>query len=142
MGTNRGKGEDPFDGDSGKPGAGAGRQDDTRRKRDAVAGYEERLGKVMRAKAMTDTAAWGDLYGLIRETIAHHAKQVLDAEKPRDVVRHQEGVKILRDLAGWPGKAVEALADYTRSMPLFAREFKTTAGWNQETGRIELRETE
>ena len=115
------------------------RRDDGR-KAEAVSGYADRLGEVRRAKVMTDTVAWAELYARIQEEIKGHAAAVLEAEKPRDVVRHQEGVKILRLLAEFPRRPVDKLADYCRSMPLFASQFPVSAGWNDAVGRIELTE--
>jgi len=106
----------------------------------ALTDYDKLLRDVTEMKTMTDTAAWQRLYASLRRKIAAHAEDVLEAEKPREVVQHQEGVKILRDVCAWPAAPVQALKDFVKGYPLFAGEMNVRAEWNEVLGRIDLTE--
>jgi len=101
--------------------------------------YEKALAKVNALKSMTDTEAWRQYYRGILQRIDLHGRDVLDAEKPRDVIHHQEGVKILRQLIDEVRGPVEALNAYVREMPLFALEFHTAAEWNGPLGIVVMK---
>lgn len=101
--------------------------------------YEKRLADVMLLKAMTDTQAWQDFYRQIQSAIAEHGRAVLTAEKTREIIQHQEGVKILRAQLEMLSGPVRALNSFCNDMPLFAQDFKTRAVWNEGQGIVELR---
>ena len=111
-------------------------------KKRALSDYEEHLNEVLRAKEMTDTAAWQEFYRRLQQDIKRHGEDVLDAEKPREVVHHQEGVKLLRALIQRVADPVGKLDGFIQGMPLFAHQFKTRATWNQALGKVELHEIE
>lgn len=109
-------------------------------KRQAALGdYRKRLERVKETKEMTDTAAWQAFYGRLQNRIEKHGQQVLDAEQTRDVVRHQEGVKIIRSVIEEIEQVVHDLNGYVNAQPLFAPQMKTRADWNAALGKIELR---
>ncbi len=107
-------------------------------RKNAVSGYQERLTRVHELKAMTDTKRWQKFYAGIQKDIERHAREVLDAEKTRDVLRHQEGVKILRAILDNVSAPVGELQSYINDMPLFAQGMKTRAKWNAGVGIVEL----
>ena len=111
------------------------------RERAALTDYQKAVDDVLRVKAMTDTDAWKTFYVEIQKQIRRHSIDILDAEKPRDVVRHQEGVKILRGLIGSVREPVGKLNGYIASMPLFSAQMRTRAEWNDALGIVELTET-
>src|SRR3990167_3844468 len=69
---------------------------------EAAENYSEKLAKVQRSKDMTDTRAWRELYLKLHDMVKVAAAAVLEAEKPRDVVRCQEQVKIIRGIMALP----------------------------------------
>ncbi len=107
-------------------------------KKQAFADYHERLAKVEQLKAMTDTPAWQALYGEIQADIAKHREDILDTEKPREMMRHQEGVKILRGLIDRIRVKVEALNTFVNNTPLFAPAEVARANFNEALGTVEL----
>lgn len=109
-------------------------------KRQAALGdYNKRLELVREYKAMTDTNAWQSFYGRLLHRIEKHGEMVLEAEQTRDVVRHQEGVKIIRSVLDEVEQVVKDLNSYVNAQPLFAPQMKTRAEWNAALGKIELR---
>lgn len=102
--------------------------------------YEKRLADVMKLKAMSDTDAWQETYRWIRTRIEQHSQDILIADKPRDVIAHQEGVKVLRNFISEVKKPVEAFSDYFLRMPLFAPTVRIRAEWNEVVGKVELRD--
>lgn len=111
---------------------------DAENKKKAFADYHDRLKKVEDLKAMTDTPAWQALYAEIMADIEKHAKDVLDVEKPREVVRHQEGVKILRGLIHRIRIKVDGLNNFVNNTPLFAPAEVVRANFNEALGTVEL----
>lgn len=110
------------------------------RRLSALADYSSHLATVRELKRMTDTKAWQELVRWITNQIDGHAKAVLDAEKPREVVQHQEGVKILRSFLEKAEQPVNALNEFIHATPLFSGEMKVRAEWNPTLGRVELRD--
>lgn len=113
---------------------------DEERRQSALADYSSHLATVRELKRMTDTKAWQELVRWITNQIDAHAKAVLDAEKPREVVQHQEGVKILRSFLAKAEQPVNALNEFIHAMPLFSGEMRVRAEWNETLGRVELRD--
>ncbi len=105
------------------------------------ADYADLLREVRDMKELTDTKAWQRLHRNIRAKISAHADAVLDAEKPREVVQHQEGVKILREVLAYPKAPVDLLTEFIKATPLFARMMPVRAEWNEALGKIELIES-
>jgi hypothetical protein len=110
------------------------------RKRKALTDYEKHLEAVMSLKAMTDTPAWQEHYRHMRARIEAHGQEVLNAEKTREVVQHQEGAKILRALIERVKGPVGDLNHYINAMPLFVSSMPIRAEWNGALGTVELRE--
>ena len=104
----------------------------------AVADYQGHLAKVKVLQTMTDTDAWQSFYRSIQERIAKHGREVLDAEKTREIIQHQEGVKILRDLLDRVAAPVRELQHFINAMPLFSQEMRERAEWNAALGRVEI----
>ena len=113
-------------------------QEKKKKRKLAQTEYEKLLRKVAELKEMTDTPKWREVYASIHKAIARHGEEVLDAEKSRDVIHHQEGVKILRGLVDRVKAPVTALEDLCSKMPLFVKEFKTRATWNEKIGAVEM----
>lgn len=111
---------------------------EAQKKEKAFADYEARLKDVTELKDMTDTPAWQKLYAEMQVSIDRHAVDVLDAEKPRDVVKHQEGVKILRGLIFQVRGPVDALNSFVNNTPLFAPSEVARANFNEALGTVEL----
>lgn len=109
------------------------------RERQAKTDYEKHLDAVKALKEMTDTQAWQDLYRHMQTEIVRHRAALEDAEKARDVVQHQEGIKIIRSVISHARKAVDDLNHFVASMPLFAKTMHTTAEWNDALGRVDLK---
>ena len=109
-------------------------------KKQAMTDYEKHLEAVREMKAMTDTDAWKALYRSVIGEIDGHAKDILDAEKPREVVQHQEGVKILRSLIRRVREPVGAFRHFLTSMPLLVGRVRVRSEFNEALGTIELKE--
>jgi hypothetical protein len=88
---------------------------------------------------MTDTAAWQDFYRHIQAEITKHGVEILDAEKTREIVQHQEGVKVLKALVSVVRKPVDDLTHLINSMTLFRPVIHTAAEFNTALGRIDLK---
>lgn len=108
-------------------------------KKKALSDYEKHLKAVKDLKEMTDTASWREFHSRIQKQLAQHGRDVLDAEKTRDIIRHQEGVKILKEIIAEVCEPVTKLQGYVRDMPLFAKDFKDLAEWNTALGQVEMR---
>lgn len=111
-------------------------------KKQAMSDYDGYLDGVKELKSMTDTKAWHRMFGEIKVAIENHGKSVLVAEKNRDVIRHQEGVKILRGVLAKVREPVDELNNFVHNMPLFSAQMKTRASWNEALGRVELTTSE
>lgn len=111
---------------------------ESRKKRKAFADYDARLKDVSELKDMTDTPAWQKLYAEMQASIDKHAADILDVEKPRDVVKHQEGVKVLRGLIFQIRAPVDALNSFVNNTPLFAPAEVARANFNEALGTVEL----
>jgi len=116
-----------------------GKKIDAERKKEAISDYKEKLDAVSELKKMTDTKAWQKFYAHINRSIEEHGKKVLDAEQTREIVRQQEGVKILRSLKYKVKEPVSELNNFCHNMPLFAQEFDVRASWNDAIGKVELK---
>jgi hypothetical protein len=101
--------------------------------------YERRLRDVEKLKEMTDTEAWQDFYRSIQQSIDAHGAAVLDAEKSREVIRHQEGVKILRGLIESVQECIAELNRFVTACPLFVQDMPLRATWNETLGTVELK---
>jgi len=120
----------------------ANRKEIERQKREkALMDYDDRLDRVIKTKEMTDTSAWQAFYAVGQKIIAQASKDILNAEKPREVVQCQERVKVAREFFATVKQTVDDLNTFCHEMPLFARDFKTRASWNEGLGRIEISET-
>ena len=111
---------------------------EAQKKKQAHADYDERLKIVRQLKQMTDTPAWQIFYIGIQGRIKTHGLLVLDAEKTRDVIQHQEGVKILKGLIQNVRQPVEDLNGFVNNMPLFAPSEVARANFNEALGTVEL----
>jgi hypothetical protein len=100
--------------------------------------YEGYLDDVLALKKMTDTAAWRAFYSVLRRMETQHGRDVLNAEKAREIVRHQEGVKLVREIVKRVQQPVENLSNFCNSAPLFASLFDVRAAWNEAIGIVEL----
>ncbi len=101
--------------------------------------YERLLEKVLEVKTMTDTPAWQSFYRGTQRRIEAHGLAVLNAEKNREVIQHQEGVKILRTLIEEVAAPVRDLQEFINRTPLFAKDAHTLAEFNVALGKVELR---
>ena len=93
----------------------------------------------MALKAMTDSAHWAGVHSRIQRQIAIPAEAVLDAEKPREVIAHQEGVKVMRRFLAELQEPVNELQTFINARPLFAPVFPSRAQWNVALGRVEIK---
>jgi hypothetical protein len=109
-------------------------------KQKAKSDYEKMLSQVMDLKEMTQTEAWQRNYRWLKMQVKKHADDILDAEKPRDVVRHQEGVKLIKEILESVKGPVEEMNEFISKMPLFSGSFKVRAAWNDDLGIVQLTE--
>jgi len=100
--------------------------------------YEGYLNDVLSLKTMTDTEAWRSFYSVLRRMETQHGRDVLNAEKAREIVRHQEGVKLIREIIKRVQQPVDNLSNFCNSAPLFASLFDVRAAWNEALGTVEL----
>lgn len=107
-------------------------------KKKAFADYEERLKEVEELKAMTDTPAWQKYYAEMMASIEKHAVDILETEKPRETIRHQEGVKILRGQIFKLKQPIDTLNNFVNNTPLFAPADVARANFNEALGTVEL----
>jgi len=105
----------------------------------ALTEYEKHMDEVNATKVMTDTAAWQKFYRKVMADIETHGQEVLTAEKTRDIVCHQEGVKILKAMVAGVSRPVHELDRFIASMPLFVQSMKIRATWNKALGKVELK---
>jgi hypothetical protein len=101
--------------------------------------FEALLAGVLKLKEMTDTPGWQKVYADLQARIKQHGQDVLNAEKTRDIIAHQEGVKRFREFLADLQAPVGALRNYVSEMPLFASEFHTRAQWSEALGQVELK---
>jgi hypothetical protein len=126
-----------------KPTNGASKQltpEEQKRRNAAMSEYDKKLADVRDLEAMTDTDSWRRIHTEIHAAITEHGVLILDAEG-RDVIRHQEGVKILRNVIDKVKKPIDELNKFiTGSGPLFTSEMRHRAEWNSALGKVEMRE--
>lgn len=108
-------------------------------KQQALSEYEQHMDAVRNTKAMTDTTAWQQFYRGIQQEIEKHGRMVLVTEQTRTIIRHQEGVKILRALVEKIAEPVHELNRFISNMPLFAPDMGVRAEWNTALGKVELK---
>lgn len=109
-------------------------------KQRALTDYEKQLQRVLALKSMTDCEEWQRVHRWVKTQIQKHASEILDAEKSREVVQHQEGVKILRDILETVKSPVAEFQAFCNGMNLFASQFRTRATWNDDLGIVQLTE--
>lgn len=109
-------------------------------KKAALSDYEGRFANVLKLKQLTDTDAWRQLFKSMGKQIAGHAESLLDHTLgTKDVIYHQQGVRVLRDLLTQIRAPMDALTSFASDMPLFAQDaVKQHATWNAKTGCVEL----
>jgi len=107
-------------------------------KKKARSDYDRLLADAKAAKRMTDLPAWQAFYRKLTERKAEHARQILIAEKTRDVVRHQEGSKLIGELVQDVKEPVNALNRFIRETPLFCGANCLRAVFNESLGTIRL----
>ena len=110
------------------------------RRAQALTGYEKRVEQIRDLQRMTDTEAWQQYYFDVQTQITKHGDAVLNAEQTREVIHHQEGVKILRWMIEKIREPVDDLNKFITSYPLFAGEMKIRAEWNASLGTVDIRE--
>lgn len=108
----------------------------------AKADYKRLLQDVEELEVMTKTPSWAAFYGYLRERITRHGRDILHAEKTRDIIGHQEGVKILESILEHLSGPVEELRAFIKGMPLFTAEFPKTAHWDESLGVVVVEKTE
>lgn len=106
----------------------------------ALDDYEKRLKEVLDLKAMTDTTAWENYWSSLQNRLKRHGVLILDAEKPREVVEHQMGVEVIRELMSLCRTPVDNLNAYIREMPLYSKQMQTRADFNDILGKVILSE--
>ena len=106
----------------------------------ASSDYGQRLADVKKMKEMTDTDAFQEFYSGLKLKVETHAELILTSEKSREVIAHQEGVKVIRDIMASFSKPVKALNAFVSNMPLFSALFPIRAEWNEALGKIILKE--
>lgn len=112
---------------------------DKARKKDAMTDYNRLLDEVRAMKIMTDTKAWQDHYAYMKKQMAEHGKAILVDEKTRDMVRHQEAVKIYQDLIAHAQGPIDRLDQFINEMTLFSSGMTERAEWNAGTGRVDIK---
>lgn len=96
--------------------------------------YAKAIVRVRKLRDLTATAAWRDLYRWLVTEIDGHAAAVLEAEKTREVVRHQEGAKILRGIIEHIQSPIHELNAVIDATPLFLPKDYQAGLWDAETG--------
>ena len=116
-------------------------EDQVRREADqekkAKLDYRSLLADVEALSQMTDTQAWKKFWAALGAMKTTSASEVLLAEQTREIIRFQEGVKLVNVIMDRVEAPVKALTHFCNSMPLFASEFKTRAAWNAALGQVE-----
>jgi hypothetical protein len=110
----------------------------TAEKRRVVDSYEKLLTQVQDLSAMCETDTWKRYYAELRAMRQEHARQILTEEKTRQMVAHQEAIKIIDAICEYVAQPVSKLQDLCVAMPLFASEYHTRAQWNMQLGRVDL----
>jgi len=100
--------------------------------------YADHLHEVEELKAMTETKAWQKFYANLRRAITKAGKDILDAEKTREIIRYQESVKIIRQILVKVREPVDEMNTFCNAHPLFVAEFPVRPEWNEATGTVEL----
>lgn len=114
--------------------------EEQRRKKSAEVDYEKKLADVRDLEEMTDTDSWRRIHTELQSSMNQHRKSLEDAEG-KDVIRHQEGLKILRAVIEKVKKPVDDLNNFVvNTGPLFSGNMKYRAEWNTALGKVELRE--
>lgn len=116
-------------------------QERENKKAKACADYEDKLAKVMSLKDMTDSKAWRWIYDELLNARKLHEQQILTEDKTREMIRHQEAIKMINGMFLKAQQPINELNDYCVSMPLFSSEFHTRAQWNSGNGTVELVES-
>ena len=110
-------------------------------KKESLSDYQKRMGKVKQLKLLTDTEGWKQLYSYMSKSIANHAEGVLDYTlSTKEVMYHQQSVRVLRDLINRVRSPIDALTSFAEEMPLFAtNEISERAEWDSKTGTVTIR---
>lgn len=89
---------------------------------------------------MTSTPAWKDYYNKLQQMKKEHSHLILTEEKTREMIRHQEGIKVIDEIIDILRQPVINLNDYCNNMPLFAKQFQYRANFNIALGIVEVSE--
>jgi hypothetical protein len=100
--------------------------------------YDKLLSGVHALNEMADTEAWKRFYNDLIADRTRHEQDILTEEKTRDMVRHQECIKIINGIIKKVQKPIADLNAYCVAMPLFSAEFHTRAQWNAALGTVEF----
>ncbi len=87
---------------------------------------------------MTDTEAWKELYQKMQNLKIKHSKLILSEDKTREMIRHQEFIKIIDEISDLLKQPIENLNDYCNNMPLFQELFSHHANFNSTLGIVEI----
>ena len=104
--------------------------------KDRLTHYQKLLKLAEDMQQMTETRAWRRLYTYMMDQVASHAEAILDAEKVREVIHHQEAVKVLRDLLRTVRAPIKSVNDYVKECPLFVGANRVTVKWDAKAGTV------
>lgn len=102
--------------------------------------YDSHLRAVEELVEMTSTVEWQRRHAWIQREIKRSATALLECEKPKEIVAHQQKVRAFREFLSVLKQPVEEMISFCKDMPLFAGTFPKHASWNEALGRAELRE--
>jgi len=100
--------------------------------------YEEYLQPVLDLQETTRKTTFRELWKRLNEMESNAEEALITEDKSRPMIRHQETIRIIRDLRSTLAEPVRELNAFARDHPLLAADLRTLAEWRNETGTVEI----
>lgn len=102
--------------------------------------YDKLVKSVKELQKLTKLRPFKDFYKSVIGKRETSQTEWVDEDKSREIVRHQETVRIVNSIIDDLRKPVDELNDFCNGMPLLAGLHPMRADFDEATGEVELKE--
>ncbi len=101
--------------------------------------YDRLLKRVFELQDMTNTPAWQLFWKRLQNLRHQHALEIITEEKTRDMIRHQEAIKLIDSIKKQVVEPTGDLDSFCGAYPLFTPHFRHRATWNDALGTVQIK---
>ncbi len=101
--------------------------------------YDRLLKKIFELQDMTETPAWQNFWKQLQNLRVKHALEIVTEEKTRDMIRHQEAIKLIDSIKQRVAEPIGDLDSFCGAYPLFTPHFLHRATWNDALGTVQIK---